>query len=134
MWNKGDILSPIEKGPLTKQKLYEYAKASGDLNPIHLDDETAKEVGLPSVIVHGMISMAFIADYIATYFPSETYKLNLLKAKFKKVIFPGQKLKCNGVITDIGDDGTIVLSVQVKNESNEVVTEGKAHVSKVGLL
>ena len=47
-----------------KEQIAAYAEASGDHNPIHLDDEFARSVGLPGVIVHGMLQMG-IAGTVA---------------------------------------------------------------------
>ena len=49
---------PTQTFELDRAMLSNYAKASGDLNPIHLDEAFAKSVGLPNVIAHGMLTMA----------------------------------------------------------------------------
>jgi acyl dehydratase len=48
---------------LTREDLRRYAEASGDDNPIHLDDAAARRVGLPGVVVHGMLMMARLGAY-----------------------------------------------------------------------
>jgi acyl dehydratase len=45
----------------THEQIAAYAEASGDLNPIHLDEEFARSVGLPGVIAHGMLQMGLLA-------------------------------------------------------------------------
>src|SRR5437016_14510002 len=59
----GAELSPLVKPPITQEQLRRYAEASGDSNPIHLDEEAAHHVGLDSVIAHGMLSMAFLGQF-----------------------------------------------------------------------
>jgi len=49
---------------VNREKLRAYAMASGDHNPIHLDEEFAKSVGLPNVIAHGMYTMALAGEAI----------------------------------------------------------------------
>lgn len=56
-------LEPASYG-ITRADLRAYAEASGDPNPIHLDEEVAKAVGLPDVIAHGMLTMALAARYV----------------------------------------------------------------------
>ena len=52
---------------LTRQDLVNYAGVSGDLNPIHWDDEIAKQVGLDTAIAHGMLTMGLGAGYASTW-------------------------------------------------------------------
>ena len=62
----GDRL-PERTYPLTRQDLVNYAGVSGDLNPIHWDDEIAKLVGLDSAIAHGMLTMGLGGGYITSW-------------------------------------------------------------------
>jgi len=56
----GYKISETNIGPFNQNDLVKYAKASGDFNPIHLDKEFAKTIGLDNVIVHGMLIMAHL--------------------------------------------------------------------------
>ncbi len=60
----GTELPPLVKPPITQEQLRRYAEASGDHNPIHLDSEAARQVGLDNVIAHGMLSMAFLGQFV----------------------------------------------------------------------
>ncbi len=62
----GDQL-PEKIYPLTRQDLVNYAGVSGDLNPIHWDDETAKVVGLDTAIAHGMLTMGLGGGYVTSW-------------------------------------------------------------------
>ena len=62
----GDRL-PEKTYPLTRQDLVNYAGVSGDLNPIHWDDETAKLVGLDTAIAHGMLTMGLGGGYVTSW-------------------------------------------------------------------
>ena len=57
-------LTPFVKPPITQEQLRRYADASGDYNPIHLDEQAAHNVGLDGVIAHGMLSMAFLGQFV----------------------------------------------------------------------
>ncbi len=59
----GDQL-PEKVIALTRQDLVNYAGVSGDLNPIHWDDDIAKEVGLDTAIAHGMLTMGLGGSYV----------------------------------------------------------------------
>ncbi len=62
----GDEL-PEKVIPLTRQDLVNYAGVSGDLNPIHWDDEIAKQVGLDTAIAHGMLTMGLGGGYVTSW-------------------------------------------------------------------
>jgi acyl dehydratase len=70
-----------------------YAEASGDHNPIHLDDDTARMAGLPGVILHGMCTMA-IATKAAVNGPAggDPTKITRVAVRFSKPVLPGQEL------------------------------------------
>ena len=62
----GDVL-PERVIPLTRGDLVNYAGVSGDLNPIHWDDEIAKQVGLDTAIAHGMLTMGIGGGYVTSW-------------------------------------------------------------------
>jgi acyl dehydratase len=62
----GDQL-PEKVYPLTRQDLVNYAGVSGDLNPIHWDDEIAKVVGLDTAIAHGMLTMGLGGGFVTSW-------------------------------------------------------------------
>jgi acyl dehydratase len=62
----GDQL-PEKTIPLTRGDLVNYAGVSGDLNPIHWDDEIAKQVGLDTAIAHGMLTMGLGGGYVTSW-------------------------------------------------------------------
>ncbi len=51
----GQQLNPLVKPPITQEQLRRYSEASGDFNPIHLDEQAAQQVGLDGVIAQGML-------------------------------------------------------------------------------
>lgn len=64
--NQGDQL-PEKVILLTRQDLVNYAGVSGDLNPIHWDDDVAKQIGLDTVIAHGMLTMGLGGSYVTAW-------------------------------------------------------------------
>lgn len=120
-------LTSLTKPPITRELLREYAEASGDHNAIHLDDNFAKEAGFPSVIVHGMLSMAFLGDFVACHFPQPKYRVRKMHARFRKVTFPGDIITCEGEIKS-RLDSTLNLAIRTRNQKGEVTTEATAEV------
>ncbi len=129
-WISGQPLRILTKPPITREQLRDYAAASGDNNPIHLDETFAQEAGFPSVIVHGMLSMAFLGDHLRFNFPPETFQVKRLRTRFKKVTFPGDVLSCEGRIRRVEPDGTLLVSLHTRNQRGEITTEGEAEVSE----
>ena len=72
----------------TKEQIAAYAEASGDHNPIHLDDDFARTVGLPGVIAHGMLQMGFIAT-VAAQAAGGPDRLRRLYCRFAGMVVPG---------------------------------------------
>ncbi|WP_153393366.1 MaoC family dehydratase [Ornithinicoccus halotolerans] len=58
---------PGRSVPVDRQRLLDYADASGDQNPIHQDEQVARRVGLPDVIAHGMWTMAAAVEVVTDW-------------------------------------------------------------------
>src|SRR5947199_965494 len=81
---------------------YRYRDASGDQMPIHVDDASAQNVGLPGIIVHGLCTMAMTSQAIVkTVCDGDPARLKRLAVRFAKNVFPG-----NDVVTTIFEAGT----------------------------
>ena len=72
----------------TKEQIAAYAEASGDHNPIHLDDDFARSVGLPGVIAHGMLQMGLMGT-VAADAAGGPDKLRRLYCRFAGMVVPG---------------------------------------------
>jgi acyl dehydratase len=72
----------------TTEQIAAYAEASGDHNPIHLDNDFAKQVGLPGVIAHGMLQMGLMATVAAEAAGGGT-RLRRLSCRFGGMVVPG---------------------------------------------
>ena len=72
---------------------FRYAQASGDRNPIHLDENVAKLAGLPGVIVHGLCTLAFASKAIIdSLCEKDPRRLKRLSAGFVRPVLPGQTI------------------------------------------
>jgi acyl dehydratase len=131
----GEELTPLVKPPITQEQLRHYADASGDHNPIHLDEEAAHRVGLDSVIAHGMLSMAFLGQFVIQQI-SDTpgAYLTQLKVRFMNMVRLGDTLTCHGIVkahTTTGDHTheSVMIECWAQNQKGEKVTTGEAVVS-----
>ncbi len=74
-----------------KDQTYRYKEASGDFNPIHVDENFAKMAGLPGIIVHGLCTMAFTSKVIIDKVCNgDPLKLKRLRVRFSRPVLPGQ--------------------------------------------
>ena len=120
----------IVRGPITRTQLALFAGASGDHNPIHLDDEEARKGGLPGVIAHGMLSMAFLGDLIAEMAPPD--RLRQLEARFVAMAFPGDTITCRAERTGEAEEGgerIASFKLSAVNQKGQPVAEGTARVA-----
>jgi acyl dehydratase len=109
-----------------------YADASGDQNPIHQNEEFALSVGLPNVISHGMLTMAFAGKYI-TEWAGGSANVREFSARFiKPVIVPvGEKVDLTVVATVTEVDGkTVKLDITATSAGVKVLGMAKAVVVK----
>ena len=95
-----------------------YAAASGDHNPIHLDEDVAKMAGLPSIILHGLCTMAFVHDALVRHFGGEPMVVKRLAVRFNKPVLMGDTLTI-----DVRGTGKN-LALQVTNQHGAVVLKG----------
>src|SRR4029077_15737337 len=81
---------PVTKRSVTftAAQISAYAEASGDHNPIHLDDEFARSVGLPGVIAHGMLQMGILGT-VSAQAAGGPEKLRRLSVRFADMVEPG---------------------------------------------
>ncbi len=64
---EGDSVTPLKKGPITREEIKAYGFASGDTNPIHMDERAGVAAGLGGVIQHGLRSMAFVSQMLTDW-------------------------------------------------------------------
>lgn len=113
-------------GPFNQNDLVKYAKASGDFNPIHLDKEFAKTIGLDNVIVHGMLIMAHLGNSIAN--SNSISFLKHFSVQFCTITRLEEKLVCRGEVSKIEKNNQkkiITLKLKVLNLTGEVKILGK---------
>jgi acyl dehydratase len=126
----GDALPPLEKAAITTTQLAQYAGASGDFNRIHYDEPFAKEAGFPSVIAHGMLSMAFFGQLVAEWAGGPQHVVRLA-ARFKAVTFPGDRITVAGEVTARdAAAGTVELKLIARKPDGTVTLEGSATVRR----
>jgi acyl dehydratase len=109
---------------------YRYRDASGDMMPIHVDDEFARSVGLPGIIAHGLCTMAMTSQsVISTVAGGDPTRLRRLAVRFAANVFPGNDVTTT--IYEVGPtgDGTTAYAFEAVSDGALVVKHGRAEVS-----
>ncbi len=127
------FLTPFVKPSITQEQLRRYADASGDYNPIHLDEQAAQNVGLDGVIAHGMLSMAFLGQFVNQQIAGiPGARLEHLKVRFHNMVRLGDTLTCQGKVqtrtTHEDLRQSIAIECWVQNQKGDKVTIGEAVV------
>ena len=103
-----------------------YAGASGDFNPIHVDDGFARSVGLPGRILHGLWSMAQVARAHTEAFGGPA-ALAALSVEFRGMGVPETEVEVTGSITERTADG-IVTSAEARQGATRIIRRGRGEV------
>lgn len=108
---------------------FRYAPASGDPMPIHLDEEVARDAGLPGIIAHGLCTMAFASWAVLTEVAgSEVNRLTRFAVRFSKFVLPGDDLQTRIWLTGSADGVTEYAFATVRGDE-VVLTDGLAVVA-----
>ena len=118
--------------PVRRVDLVRYAGASGDFNPIHWNDRTARAVGLPGVIAHGMLTMA-LAGRAVTEWAGDPARVQEYGVRFTKpVVVPdddtGAELVIAGRVTERLDGARVRVELTVRNGDVKVLGAARAVV------
>jgi acyl dehydratase len=116
---------------VTQELIDAYADASGDHNPIHVNPEVAKAVGLDGTIAHGMLSMAFAGQLLTSWLSGLQERggwISRLRVRFQAMVRPGDTLTCFG---DPGarSDHQQPVELWIENQRDERVITGDAQVT-----
>lgn len=96
-----------------------YAAASGDFNPIHIDDEVGKKAGLGGVILHGMCTMAWMAE-AAVSFVGDPTRITQLKTRFSRPVSIADTITFKGRVTAVAG-GLMTAEISAVNQRGEDV-------------
>jgi 3-hydroxybutyryl-CoA dehydratase len=106
---------------------HRYAGASGDFNPIHIDPEFAKQVGLPGNILHGLYTMAQVARANVAAAGGDPRALRRLEVQFRGMGFPEQEIVVSGTVKE-EQDGLVVVDTVAEQSGNQIIRNAEAEV------
>jgi len=124
--NQGDSIPEVKVTP-DRYLPHRYAGASGDFNPIHIDPEFARNVGLPGNILHGLYGMAQVARANAAAAGGDPRKLKRLSVQFRGMGFPEKEITIRGTVKEL-KDGVAVIDTVAEQEGNEIIRNAQAEI------
>jgi acyl dehydratase len=113
-----------------EDQTFRYSEASGDLMPIHLDDDFAKVMGLPGIIIHGLCTMAFTSRaVIETVCPEDPSRLRRLVVRFSAPALPKHTITTEIWKTSNADGAATYAFETVTDEGTFVIKDGLAEIA-----
>jgi 3-hydroxybutyryl-CoA dehydratase len=124
--NVGDQI-PEQKVTPDKYLPHRYAGASGDFNPIHIDDELAKAVGLPRNILHGLYTMGLVAKANAVAADGDPRALKRLSVQMRGMGVPEQEIVVTGTVKS-ADGGRVIVDTVAQQGDTTLIKNAEAEL------
>ena len=127
----GDVVAE-SRYPVQRINLVMYAGASGDFNPIHWNERIATSVGLPSVIAHGMFTMAEAAREVTDWLGDPTL-VETLAVRFTSPVVVhdddrGARVSVRVSVAEVMPDGRVRLTIEARDGDVDVLGQAEAIV------
>ena len=123
---EGDQIPDLKVTP-DKYLPHRYAGASGDFNPIHIDPEFAKQVGLPGNILHGLYSMSQVARANVAAAGGDPRSLRRLEVQFRGMGVPEQEITVSGTVKEAADD-RVVVDTAAEQGGKQIIRNAEAEL------
>jgi acyl dehydratase len=120
----GTILPTRRFGPLTMTDIVRYQGASGDMNPIHHDDEFARQAGYKEAIGVGMLNAGYLAAYATDMYGVESVRL--FRTRFREIVYRGDVLLASGTVQrafEADGERRVEVSLLLTTEAGVVAVE-----------
>ena len=125
-----ETLRPVERR-FMQERVAAYANASGDRNPLHLDEEFAKGTPYGRPIVHGMLVLSLLSEMMTASFGEAWLRGGRLMARFRAPVFPGDAIRASGTLKRTDGGAAVYEAVAVNQDGASVIT-GEAAVPLAG--
>jgi acyl dehydratase len=125
----GDEIPELVKHPTTRQ-LVQYAGASGDFYEIHYDQEFARGVALPGVILHGLLKAGYLGQLVTDWL-GDRGTLKTFEVSYRGLDVPGRPYRCRAKVTGV-DGNRVELEIWGEDPEGKKTTVGTATVEMRG--
>jgi acyl dehydratase len=123
----GDALTPLSKDAISRTQIAQFAAATNDFLPMHVDEEAAKAKGYSGICAQGQMAFAYCEQALKKH--AENLDILKISSTFQKLIWPGDMLTCKGLVSKrYEEDGEqlVDFDLWVENQNQDVILKGKA--------
>jgi acyl dehydratase len=114
---------------ITESMLNDFAKLTGDFNPLHMDQEYAASTSFKKRIVHGMFLASFFSKLVGVHLPGKNALYFSQSLKFVNPCFIGEKITVEGEVIDKSIATKIIkLQTRITNEQGKILVDGETRV------
>ncbi|MCR4909226.1 MAG: MaoC family dehydratase [Lachnospiraceae bacterium] len=114
---------------VTEESLDAFRGITGDVNPLHRDDEFAKARGMKGHVAFGLLTASYLSALAGVYLPGKRSLVQSLEIKFASPVYPGDTLTVSGEVTEKNDAYRVLrLKVAVRNGKGEKVLRGTMQI------
>ena len=114
---------------VTEDMMSAFCGMTGDINPLHNDEEYAKASGHPGRVVYGMLTASMLSTLAGVYLPGESSLIHEVKIKFSKPVYIGDVLTIEGIVEEKHDIySVIVVKVTIRNQKDVKVCRATMNI------
>ena len=116
---------------VTAEMMEQFCAITGDVSPIHMDEDYARGRGYPGRVVYGMLGASFFSTLAGVYLPGEHCLLHVVECRFARPVFLGDTLTVTGTVVSVSEAvAEAEIKAVITNQDGKKVTRG---VIKAGL-
>ena len=114
---------------ITQSMVNDFAKLSGDFNPLHVDDEYAKSTKFQNKVVHGMLLASFLSRMVGMYIPGKHALYTSQSLEFPHPCFIDDEITVSSVVIDKSQSTKIIkIESKITNKKNEILLNGVGRI------
>ena len=114
---------------VTAEMMNSFLNISGDTNPLHNDEQFAKDQGYDNKVVYGLLTTSFISKLVGVLLPGKYCLLHGVEVKYLMPVYIGDTLTVTGIVDELHESVKRVgIKVVITNRDNKKVVRGKAEV------
>ncbi len=114
---------------VTEEMMKQFMDLSGDVNPLHTDDDFAVEQGYRKKVVYGLLTTSFISKLIGVLLPGRYCLLQGIDVKYTKPVYAGDILIVKGIVDELHESvRRASIKVEIINQDEKKVVKGKVEV------
>lgn len=115
---------------ITEAERDKFRDITGDINPLHNDEEYAKSLGHDKCVVFGMLSASYLSTLAGVYLPGRNSLIQKTEVNFRKPVYVGDTITITGEVTDRNETFKVIeVKVEMKNQDGVKVLKGKMEIA-----